>query len=134
MLTDIDPTTDKIIQAVSDIASDSASGPDGFSVQLIKNCKVELGLPLKLIANKSLATGTVPLSLKEGIVTPIHKGENKGLAKNYRPGTHIIKIIERVVRKRLTEHLEKLGAFNRVSMGSGKVAPVCHSNSIKKTY
>ena len=45
------------------------------------------------------------------------------MARNYRPITltsHIIKIIERVVRKRLTEYLEKLGAFNEGQHGFRK--------------
>ena len=69
-LTDIHLRTGEIIQAISDIASDSASSPDGFSVQLIKNCKVELSLPLKLIAHKSLATGIVPSSVKGLLSNP----------------------------------------------------------------
>lgn len=81
----------------------------------LKKCKDELAVPLKIIAAKSLNTGKVPPPLKKGIVTPIHKGGNKGLAKNYRPvvlTSHITKIIERFVRKKVTEHLEKTEAFN----------------------
>ena len=81
----------------------------------MKNCKNELALPLKLLASKSLSIGVVPSPLKEGIVTPIYKGGNKGLTKNYRPMTqtsHIGKNIERVVRERVTTYLDKIGAFN----------------------
>ena len=105
-VTDINPRTDETIKAIDAIAVDSAAHPDGFNVQSLKTCKDELALPPKLIVTNSLATGTVPSSLKEGIVTSIHKGKNKRLTKNYRPVTltsHTIKIIEQVVKRRLTE-------------------------------
>ena len=122
-LTDITIENRDLIEAIEEISSDSAAGPDGFNAKFLKQCKNELAEPLKLIAKKSLASGVIPPTLKEGIVTPIHKGGNKGLAKNYRPvvlTSHIIKIIERVVRKQLIEHLEKTEAFNEGQHGFRK--------------
>ncbi|KAG0725695.1 putative RNA-directed DNA polymerase from transposon X-element [Chionoecetes opilio] len=122
-LTEITPETEELIEAIDAISSDSAAGPDGFHAMFLKQCKLELAVPLKLIATKSLASGIIPPNLKEGIVTPIHKGGNKGLAKNYRPvvlTSHIIKIIERVVKNHLTDHLEKTNAFNEGQHGFRK--------------
>ena len=44
--------------------------------------------------------GSIPDSLKDGIVTPVYKGGDKTQPKNYRPVTltsHIIKVFERIV-------------------------------------
>ncbi|KAG0722137.1 putative RNA-directed DNA polymerase from transposon BS [Chionoecetes opilio] len=123
LLTEITPETEELIEAIDAISSDSAAGPDGFHAKFLKQCKLELAVPLKLIATKFLASSIIPPNLKEGIVTPIHKGGNKGLAKNYRPvvlTSHIIKIIERVVKNHLTDHLEKTNAYNEGQHGFRK--------------
>ena len=48
-------------------------------------------------------------------ITPIHKGDSKGIAKNYRPvvlTSDLIKIIERVIRAKLVTFLEDTNALN----------------------
>merc|ERR1712030_58428 len=80
-----------------------------------KQCKRELSRPLYLIWKKSLSTGEIPNILKTANIVPIHKGGSKGEAKNYRPvalTSHIIKIFEKVLRKRIIEFLQKTGKFN----------------------
>ena len=105
----IESRKEEIIQAINNIDPNSASGPNGFSAILFRNCREELALPLTLIPKK-LKTGTVPPLLKEGIIPAIHKGGNKGLPENYRPVTltpYLIKIIERVVKKKMAEFMEE---------------------------
>ena len=120
LLIDIKPELEEIVSAINAIDQDSTPG---VRAKILKNCKNELALPLKLLASKSLSTGVVSSPLKEGIVTPIYKGGNKGLAKNYRPVTltsHIGKIIERVVRERMTTYVDKIWVFNNEQHGFRK--------------
>ena len=52
---------------------------------MIKTCSQSLILPLKIIFEHSLKKGRFPKIWKKANVFPVHKKENKMLAKNYRP-------------------------------------------------
>ena len=54
------------------------------------------------------------------MITPIHKGESKSVAANYRPvalTSHLIKIFEKILRKNISEHMEKNDLFNKSQHG-----------------
>ena len=71
--------------------------------------------PLKLILNKSLATGVVSDDFKVANVTPIFKKGDKSLPSNYRPIslTSIVgKLLESILKVKITNHLNK---FNLIS-------------------
>ncbi|XP_076045873.1 uncharacterized protein LOC143028125 [Oratosquilla oratoria] len=53
-LSSVEISTEEIIVAINKIAPNAAAGPDGFHAQLLKNCKHQLALPLKLLWNMSL--------------------------------------------------------------------------------
>ena len=119
-LSSITVSEEDIITAINKIAPDSAAGPDGFHAQLIKKCKHELATPLQILYSSQLQAGVVPDLLKVGLVTPIFKGGNKGLAKNYRPvvlTSHLIKILERIIRAKMVEYFERIKAFNNGQHG-----------------
>ena len=76
---------------------------------LLKNCKEAMAKPIHLIWSISLASGDVPSFYKFSNVSPLHKKESKALPSNYRPislTSHIIKVFERIIRKKLVLHLE----------------------------
>ena len=57
-------------------------------------------------------TGSIPQDLLLVLISPVHKGGSRGIAKNYRPvalTSHIVKVFERVVRHSLVSHLEANG-------------------------
>ena len=57
----------------------------------------------------------IPQKLKESIIPPIHKGGSKADAANYRPvslTSHLIKIYEKTIRKKLTQHLDERNFLN----------------------
>jgi len=109
-LTDLDFTQKDIVEAISQMKAHSKGEAEKtWSALLIKNCKHELKLPLYKIWRKSLDTGEIPDSLKRAIIVPIFKGGNRSEAKNYRPvalTSHLIKIFERVLRRRIYTFLE----------------------------
>ena len=73
------------------------------------------------IAQTSLDTGMIPSFLKVGWVTPIWKGKEIEDPTNYRPislTNHLIKIIERIVREKVTSFLEDNNLIEDTQHGS----------------
>jgi hypothetical protein len=102
-------TEEDIILAINDIKANAASGPDEIPVSLLKNCKERLARPIFILWSHSFSAGIVPSYYKMSHIAPLHKKGSKALPVNYRPvslTSHIIKIYERVLRKRLVAHLE----------------------------
>ena len=59
-------------------------------------------------------------SLKEPVVVPIHKGKSISDTANYRPislTSHIIKMFEKVIRRRMVEFIEENELFNQSQHG-----------------
>ena len=109
-----------VMSAIDEMRPNSATGPDGFPAILLKNCKKALAKPLKILFQSFLKCGRIPKKLKEGIVCPIHKGGSRAEAKNYRPvslTSHISKVMERIVRRRLTTFLEENGLLSDTQHG-----------------
>lgn len=104
-----------IVESIKELNPSSASGPDGVPAVLLRNCREELKLPLYRLWRTSLDTGSLPDEMKLGIITPIFKGGERELPKNYRPialTSHIVKVFEKIVVKKLSEYLEGAGLFN----------------------
>lgn len=107
-LADIIFSIEDIIKAINQIGLRSAPGPDKIPAILIKECKNEIAPALVLLWRKSLDTGQIPSHLLNQTIIPIFKKENKSLPSNYRPislTSHLIKIIERVLREKILLHL-----------------------------
>ena len=111
---DFELSVDDFLDAMADIKANSGSGPKGVPAILLKKCP-SLAVPLHLMWSKSFDEGIVPMSMKETVVSPLHKAESRGLPINYRPITnssHIIKVFERVISKKLVHYLEQNFLFN----------------------
>ena len=74
-----------IVDVIKELSCNSAAGPDGVPVALLKNASVELAKPLNILFNRSINMGHVPFTWKESAIVPIYKGGDRSLAKNYRP-------------------------------------------------
>ena len=104
--------SEDFVEAAGELRSNSAAGPDGIPAVLIKKCIVPLSVPLQHLWTQSMRTGRIPTELKVGKITPIYKGGNKCEPKNYRPvalTSHVIKLFEKILTKRLQEFLEESG-------------------------
>ncbi|XP_063688434.1 uncharacterized protein LOC134821660 [Bolinopsis microptera] len=102
-------SVDDIIKAIEDIKPNAASGPDEIPVTLLKNCKKALAEPMHIIWSRSLVTGEVPSFYKFSHVFPLHKKDSRAKPANYRPislTSHVVKVYERVIRKKLVNYLE----------------------------
>ena len=54
------------------LKGNKASGPDLISVNVLRNCP-DFDVPLSLLFNQSVQTGSVPQDWRDAHVTPLHK-------------------------------------------------------------
>ena len=86
---------------------------------MLKNCRKELSRPI--LWRSSLDCGSIPAELLLVMISPIHKGGSRSAPKNYRPvalTSHLIKVFERVVRRVLVKHIERIGVLPDGQHGS----------------
>ena len=84
-----------IEKACSELNTSSAAGPDGVPAILLKTCRKELSQPIFHLWRSSLDSGCIPPELLLVLISPIHKGGSRAVAKNYRPVAltyHLIKV------------------------------------------
>ena len=108
ILESITVTQEDIVKAIDEISETSACGEEDIPALILKKCKNALSYPILQIWRQSLNSGLVPQIYKSQIITPAHKKASKAVAENYRPislTSHIIKIIERVIKKQIVEYL-----------------------------
>ena len=122
-LQEIEVTEEKIMEAIKEMPKNTSSGPDSWPAELLKKCKSELAKPLQIICEKSLKQGEIPKELLKANITPIFKKGEKHKSVNYRPislTSLISKIIERVIRKSIIDHLELNKLINKNQHGFRK--------------
>ena len=88
-----------------------ATGPDGISARVLRDCANELTPSLSRLFRQSLSEGRVPSGWKHGRITACHKAGPKNNPENYRPISLlpiVSKVLETIVNRRLlrflTEH------------------------------
>ena len=114
-ISDIKFSVKDIEEAISDISTTAAAGPDSFPAILLKQCKSQLVKPLFIIWRTSMDSGVIPDIMKTSNIIPVHKGGSRGLAKNYRPialTSHLIKAFEKVLSKSIVAFMETNNLFN----------------------
>ncbi len=84
-MSDLNFTVDDIKAAIKAMCVSSAPGPDGVSAFLLKEYVDCLAAPLHYIWRTSLDTGLMPEGTLQSIITPIYKGGDRSIPKNYRP-------------------------------------------------
>ena len=84
-LLDFEIKVDKVRKQLSSLHTGKAPGPDGITPMVLAKAADSLALPLQLLFQRSLDSGSVPDDWREAIVTPIYKKGSRSLASNYRP-------------------------------------------------
>ena len=98
-----------VSECINMLSAGAAPGPDGIPAKMIKAANSTFAFMLNDIMQSSLESGNIPGILKLAFVTPIHKGDSRSDPANFRPvslTSHLIKTLERVVRKELVSYLE----------------------------
>ena len=93
------------MKACKELKASSAAGADGVPAALLKNCCNELKQPIYFFWRSSMDSGSIPPDLLLVLVSPVHKGGCRGVAKNYRPvalTSHNVKVFKRVVTKSIS--------------------------------
>ena len=104
-----------IIAAINEIKSTSSCASYDIPAKVLKECKQALCTPLRLFWQKSFDSGKIPIQYKKQLIIPIHKKGPKTKPENFRPvslTSHIIKIFERILRKKIVSYLEQNSIIN----------------------
>merc|ERR1712239_43374 len=114
-LSDIEFDRKNVEEAIDDLDENSSAGPDGIPAIFLKKTKKAISRPLALLLRKSIDEGKIPEIFKMAYITPIHKGGSKQKPEQYRPvslTSHIVKVFERVIKKKIMAHLIENKMFN----------------------
>jgi len=76
---------DEILKIISALNTHKAQGDDDISIRMIKICDEALLKPLILLFKESTKASHYPDIWKRSNIIPVHKKNDKQLAKNYRP-------------------------------------------------
>ena len=124
-----------IEEAIDDMNRDASSTDRDIPALIIKECKNNISYPVFLIWKESFESEVIPEDMKIQSITPIFKKGDKSDPGNYRPislTSHLIKIFERVIRKKLVCYLESNSILSNKQHGFVKVAaasPISSSTS-----
>ena len=94
-------TTNNLIEAISRLKPKSSSGPDRIPTKIIKSCIAELVHPLGYFINKSVNKEHVHSRLKEALIIPLYKNEEKDKFTTQRP-ISLLNSISKSLKKRFT--------------------------------
>ena len=109
-ISDIEITTKDICDAIKEIPTHAAPGPDKIPAVVLKECAEQLCEGILKIWRKSLDDGEIPDILKLQTIIPVYKKGSKTLPENYRPvslTSHLMKLFERILRRKLMKHIEE---------------------------
>ena len=96
----ININVDQIVDIIQKYSSKKAHGCDDVSVAMLQLCASEVAIPLTLIFQKCIISGTFPNLWKDAYVHPIHKKNDRQLKSNYRPISLLPicgKILEKII-------------------------------------
>ena len=110
ILKDIKITVDDVEGKLQELDPTKAAVPDEIPPSMLKALADELCTPLSIIFNKSLDEGVVPADWRTAHIIPVFKKGSRSKVGNYRPIslTSVIgKVLEKLIRDHITEHLDK---------------------------
>ena len=107
-INNVDIKAEKVLKQLKSLNTSKSCGPDNCHPYFLKECAVEIYLPLTDIFRKSVASGEVPEDWRKANITCIFKTGNRQDPGNYRPvslTSVICKLLESNIREVMMEHL-----------------------------
>ncbi|XP_077458140.1 uncharacterized protein LOC144075198 [Stigmatopora argus] len=98
-------TVDQVIKQLKKIEARKATGPDGLSSRLLRECADQLGIVILHIFYLSLSLQKVPTLWKTSCVVPVPKTAYPREPNHFRPvalTSHLIKTLERIILNHLS--------------------------------
>ena len=114
-LEDINFSVNEVKELLKNLKENSAPGPDNVACKILKECRESLSLPIFIIMKKSFESGCLPVNWLRANITSIFKKGKRDEPLNYRPislTSVICKLMEKILRKRIIEHLENNNIFS----------------------
>ena len=115
LLNNINITKDDVYELLTTLDPNKSAGDDEIHPRILRECADELTAPLCMLFNKSIDSGSVPLSWKLATITPLHKSDERDNAENYRPislTSQVVKLLEKLIRRKVMDHLLKVGTLS----------------------
>ena len=109
-------TAEMVEKYLKRLNASKSQGPDNLHPKLLLETLEEIKEPLTEIFKKSLQEGAVPNDWKLANIVPLHKKGSKSSLENYRPITLtsvVSKIMEKLVRDKIMEHMEENNLFTK---------------------
>lgn len=100
----------EVKKVISDLKEGKAPGIDGIRSTTLKQIKDQVSEPIAYLINLCFEQGSFPKIFKTAIIKPLHKAGSRTNIQNYRPISLISnfgKIIEKIIKTRMTQFLEK---------------------------
>ena len=91
-----------------------------MAVTLLQICPSEIALPLSIIFNECISSGTFPDTWKQANVQPVHKKGNRQIKSNYRPISLLPicgKILEKIVFDKVYSYLNENNLLSKNQSG-----------------
>ena len=120
---DIHVTVKEVDDIIRNVDGRKATGPDGVSGWILKECRHQLSDKLHNIISSSLNEGKIPKDWKRANIVPIFKGGDPQKPLNYRPvslTSVVAKICERVIKNKWAKFLEDNGLLSDCQFGFRK--------------
>ena len=122
-LTNVQFSEEIVSKLLEKVKESKSQGTDSIHPKFIKETAKYLAKPVNIIFRKSMEQGKLPDVWKQANVTPIHKKGPRHDVSNYRPislTSILCKIMERIIRDAIMEHMEANRLFTKHQHGFRK--------------
>ena len=113
---DLSCSVEEVAKLLQSIDVNKASGPDNIPPRILKECAMELALPLTNFFNCTLSRGNISTDWKVANVVPVFKSGKNNLADtDYRPislTSVVVKTLERLIHKHIMKYLTNVQLLN----------------------
>lgn len=110
----------EVLETIEAIKNKKSAADDGISIKILESLPLDAFMALSTVINKSFDAGVFPSCFKVAKIIPLYKGGDQSNPSNYRPISllpTISKVIERLVKRRLTTFLERHNIINEHQYG-----------------